>query len=148
MASQATYMALLTLFENNMRVLHWNVCGKNFAKDHTRFADYYEQLGEFMDQAAEQMITVGENPVNLTAVTDILQNDEVNAFIIDPKTTYSGHAANVAAKQMFEMLYKQAVELADEDDLPMDVCDVYMDHARYYRIEGTYKLGRALIDNE
>ena len=44
---------------------------------------------------------------------------------------------------MFKQLYDIALELADEDDLPDDVCDVFMDHARWFRIEGLYKLGRA-----
>ena len=34
--------------------------------------------------------------------------------------------------------------LATDDSLPADVADVFMDHARYYRIEGLYKLQRTL----
>lgn len=138
------YAAIVTLYENAMRVLHWKMCGKNFAKDHTRFGDYYDELGEYMDQTMEQMLTLGMNPVSLPMVTEILNNADVNAITIDPNQDYDGMTANHAALQMFTTLHELALSLATDDSLPADVADVFMDHARYYRIEGLYKLQRTL----
>ena len=146
MQSLRTYMAMLTLYENNFRILHWKLAGAEFHKTHERFGAYYDQLGTFMDETAEQMITLGETPVSSRDALSILQGETgFTAVMIDPALDYSADAANHAAYHMFEQLREMAVELADADDdeLPIEVSDVFMDHARWYRIEGMYKLQRA-----
>ena len=50
MATFETYHALLTLTENNMRVIHWKLKGDDFDVVHPRYASYYEKLGEMMDE--------------------------------------------------------------------------------------------------
>lgn len=146
MQSLRTYMAMLTLYENNFRILHWKLAGAEFHKTHERFGDYYDQLGTFMDETAEQMITLGETPVSSRDALSILQGETgFTAVMIDPALDYSADAANHAAYHMFEQLREMAAEFADADDdeLPIEVSDVFMDHARWYRIEGMYKLQRA-----
>ena len=55
-------------------------------------------------------------------------------------------AANQAAYRMFKLLNQLSVEIATDDGIPADVADVFMDHAKWFRIEGLYKLGRAMDD--
>ena len=56
MAIFETYHALLTLTENNMRVIHWKLKGDDFNVTHSRYGMYYEKLGEMMDETAEQIM--------------------------------------------------------------------------------------------
>lgn len=138
------YLSLLTIYENNMRMLHWNLAGKGFHTAHERFGKYYEELGQYMDETAEQLITLGGIPVNVAEAIDIVRESDVDAFLIESNRDYDKESANAAAKKMFDQLYAAASEI---DDIPDDVEDVFIGHMRYYRIEGTYKLGRAGIHN-
>lgn len=144
MCPQTLYMALLTLYENNLRGLHWKLMGPNFNMDHLRFGDYYDKLGCFLDETAEMMISMGISPISVMSLNDILSSDEINAIAIDMSKDYTGEAANIAAQQMFTQLYEKAAALAKDDSLPVDVQDVYMAHAKFYRIECLYKLQRTL----
>lgn len=145
MNEQELYMALLTIYENNFRGLHWKLSGHNFNNNHTRFSDYYEQLGTFLDETAEQMIIQGMTPVSSSRALDILNQTDVNAILVDMSLDYTGDEANRAALMMFEQLHGHALSLATSDDIPADTADVYMDHAKYYSIEGKYKLARFMI---
>ena len=138
------YLALLTLYQNNAQVLHWKVCHHNFHKTHERYAEYYDQLNEYMDQTAEQMITIGMSPLNMSGALDVVSSSDFSAFQIDPAKNYAPDVADNAFYSMFSQLHDISLKLADEDDLPDDVQDVFMDHARWFRIEGLYKLGRAI----
>jgi hypothetical protein len=141
------YMALLTLNENNFRVLHWKLCNKGFQTAHVRFGGYYDQLGDYMDETAEQMISMGMTPVNMSdALGVVRESEDVHGIIMSAEQSYDVKTADIAAKNMFDQLYSLAASLADEDDLPIDVQDVFTGHARYFRIEGSYKLGRSLAE--
>lgn len=144
MDEQELYMALLTVYENNFRGLHWKLSGHNFNNNHTRFGDYYEQLGTYLDETAEQMIIQGKTPISSSRALDILNQDNISAILIDMSLDYTGDEANRAAAMMFEQLHGHALSLATSDSIPADTADVYMDHAKYYSIEGKYKLARAL----
>lgn len=137
-----TYLAALTIYENNFRVLHWKMCGPGFHVAHERFGTYYDTLGTFMDQTAEAMISIGDSPVNLMQAIEILQSDSIPAIVIGPEDNYSVDAADTAAKDMFTLLYSMSSQLAEETEMPADIADIFMDHARYYRLENNYKLGR------
>lgn len=133
------YLSLLTIYENNMRMLHWKLAGKGFHTAHERFGKYYEELGQYMDETAEQIISLGGSPVNMAEAIGIVRESDIDAFLIESNRDYDGMSANSAARKMFDQLYAAA----DIDDLPDDVEDVFVGHRRYYRLEGMYKLGRA-----
>lgn len=141
-----TYMAYLTLYENNFRILHWKLAGPHFHCNHERFGGYYDHLGTLLDETAEQAITIGLAPVSSRDALTLLDADINTAIIIDPTLDVSGEAADVAANHMFEQLRSMASEIATDTSIPPEVADVFMDHARYFRIEGTYKLGRTLTE--
>lgn len=142
------YLALLTLYENNCRQLHWKLSGKGFHTGHERFGTYYDQLGTFMDETAEQAITMGQSPVNVADAMTLVQESDVDGLIINGSEDYCGKAANVAAHKMFTQLYNLSTEILKDEALAEDVRDVFMGHAKWYRIEGLYKLGRALTHGE
>ena len=143
MATFETYHALLTLTENNMRVMHWKLKGDDFDMVHPRYASYYEKLGEMMDETAEQMITMGHVPMNISNTLMYLGKDiGVDATIMNPELDYTSKIADEITYKMFSELYDFASHLAVDAALPADVQDVFMGHAKWFRIEGLYKLGR------
>lgn len=147
MNKQKLYLALLTVYENNFRVLHWKASGKHFLSEHNKYSDYYEKLGEYMDETAEQLLSMGEDPINAyNAINYLREDDSVHATLVNPDDDFCPVKATQAAVEMFNTLYDISLELATDDDLPADVSDVYMAHVRYYRIEGKYKMTRQLID--
>lgn len=140
----ALYLALLTIYENNCRQLHWKLSGKGFHTAHERFGTYYDQLGTFMDETAEQAITMNQSPVNVSDALKLVQESDIDAILINSAEDYCGKSANVAAYKMLTQLYNLATEILKDESLAEDVRDVFMGHAKWYRIEGLYKLGRAL----
>lgn len=140
-----TYHALITLAENNMRVIHWKLCGDDFNITHERYGKYYDELGNMMDECAEQMITIGINPVSMMEAVEILKSDsDVHAIVMDPSINYDASSADRAAIEMFTQLHTIANQLSCDSNLPCDVQDVILDHAKWFRIEGLYKLGRTV----
>lgn len=146
MDEQQLYMALLVVYENNFRGLHWKLAGPNFHTNHLRFGDYYEKLGEFMDETAEQMIIQYKAPVSAQDALKILEADTETAILVDMNQDYDADIANKLAMVMFNQLYTRSIALAKSDSIPADVADVYMDHSRYYSLEAKYKLARTLND--
>lgn len=138
------YLAALTIYENNMRILHWKLRGPDFHTTHERFGDYYEELGKYMDEAAEQIISMGDDPVNSSDAMEIVRQSDLNGFVLKADADYPDDSAENAAYNMMEQLYKLSSELAGDDSLPIDVSDVFMGHAKYFRIEGMYKLARRI----
>ena len=134
--NMTTYMAALTLYENNMRIIHWKLAGSEFHTTHERYGDYYEELGKYMDETAEQMITCGLPPVNSSEALNHMQSADFDAFTLSGTMDFDKQTAELAAF------------LADDSSLPVDVQDVFMGHAKYYRIEGLYKLGRRIKATE
>lgn len=142
-----TYMGALTLYENNMRILHWKLRGKGFHTDHERYGDYYEELGKYMDETAEQLISVGLNPLSIMESIDQMHSSNLEAFTFSGSMDFDGETADKASYSMMKQLYDLASELAGDQSLPIDVQDVFMGHAKYFRIEGIYKLGRRIKED-
>lgn len=144
MATLGMYHALLTLAENNMRVIHWKLIGTDFHEAHARYGEYYEQLGVFMDETAEQMITLGYTPMNMSNALVLLGKDTgVHATIMNPELSYTSMVADKVTKKMFDELYDFAAHLAVDAAIPSDVQDVFMNQAKWFRITSIYKLDRA-----
>ena len=100
-----------------------------------------------MDQTAEQMITLGENPVNDQEALQQVEQSDINAFMISGDMELDVMTANRSCSIMMTQLYDLVLSIATDDSIPADVQDVFMDHARWYRIEGKYKLGRAIREH-
>ena len=142
--SLRNYMAVLTVYENNFRVLHWKLCGRDFHVTHSRFGDYYDEMGTFLDETAEQILSLGGTPVNSHEALAMLESSNTNVIVIDPSSDYSSEAADTAALQMFTTLYGMSSALMSDSSIGQDVQDVFLQHSKYYRLEGFYKLKRAM----
>jgi len=139
------YMAFVTIYENNFRVLHWKLSGCDFQTAHPRYGDYYDHMGDMLDEVAEQIISMGGNPVNAKEALGMLEASTDRAIIIDSAEDYSACAADTAASIMFNTLYDLAVTMCKTDDIPVDVQDMFIQHSKYYRIENKFKIARTMI---
>lgn len=60
--------ALVDLIDltNGVRMAHWTVRGPHFAALHAKFEEFYDQLGEAVDDTAERIIQLGGTPEGTT----------------------------------------------------------------------------------
>lgn len=145
MATLELYHSLLILVENNMRVIHWKLNGSDFHEAHARYGEYYEKLGDMIDETAEQMISLGHIPMNMSNALALLSKDTgVHAVVMNPGMDYTSKIADDVTKKMFDELYDFAAHLAVDAAIPVDVQDVFTEHARWFRLTSIYKLGRTV----
>ena len=78
---------------------------------------------------------------------DQMHNASLEAFTFSGSMDFDGETADKASYSMMKQLYDLASELAGDQSLPIDVQDVFMGHAKYFRIEGIYKLGRRIKED-
>lgn len=139
------YLSLLKIYADCTQMVHWKNIGAGFHTAHPRYGEYYGELIEFMDQTAEQMITLGLNPVSYPeALAIVRDSDDVHGIMVTSDMNFTESSGDTVCLNMFNQLYELAESLADDDDLPVDVQDVFMSHAKWYRIEGKYKIARNL----
>ena len=82
--------ALLRLYEQNFRNLHWNSIGLEFNDSHKNITtEYYEMLSKSVDEVAEILCMYGVDPANYIEALDIIQSCEKKYLIVDSKTKYS-----------------------------------------------------------
>ena len=136
------YHALLTLYVSNLRVIHWTVSGKGFHTSHARYQTYYETLYDYIDETAEALLSMGQRPVSVFEAIRLVRESNIDGFILDGTENLCPEIGDKHIMKMFDQLYDLSEDLADEDDLPVDVSDIFMGHAKYFRLEGKYKLGR------
>lgn len=145
------YVAALTLYENNFHVLHWKMAGKDFERAHKRFGNYYEELQDMLDEAAEQLLSLGGNPTNIVDSVKYLEASEsFSATIVSAEQDYCSMTANKIGLVMFKQLHDIATSIATSTDGTYgdDVKDILIKHMDYYRLEGFYKLNRFLVEPE
>lgn len=58
-------MGLMKVAEDNLKILHHNLVGKNFFGGHTRLGDYYEMVDKIADSVIELGISLGFIEPNL-----------------------------------------------------------------------------------
>ncbi|MEI6161248.1 MAG: DNA starvation/stationary phase protection protein Dps, partial [Roseococcus sp.] len=51
---------------NGVRMAHWTVRGPHFAALHAKFEEFYDQLGEAVDDSAERVVQLGGTPTGPT----------------------------------------------------------------------------------
>lgn len=60
--SMAAYVADLGVLDIKLHNLHWNVEGPDFFPLHAKLEEFYDQIGEDLDDVAERMLMVGRRP--------------------------------------------------------------------------------------
>jgi hypothetical protein len=139
------YLALLKIYMDNVQLVHWRVCGNGTHTAHPRYGTYYDALGTFMDETAEQMITLGESPISYPQALELVRDaDDIHGILLTGDMQYTESSGDTVVLNMFNQLYDLAESLSRDDSLPTDVQDVFMNHAKWYRIEGKYKIAQNL----
>lgn len=74
------------VFYQNIKVLHWNIEGKNFFELHEVYGEYYETAAAHIDLIAERVLMLGGRPIgkfseyleksNISEVEDIKNDRE------------------------------------------------------------------------
>lgn len=76
--------ALFTIYSNNFRMLHWKACGENFDSGHAIAEDYYNKLGDDIDDIAEVMMRENEIPLTLEECLDA--KHDMNISLVDVRS--------------------------------------------------------------
>ncbi|USD37713.1 Dps family protein [Ferrimonas sp. SCSIO 43195] len=63
----------------NVRGFHWNIKGADFFELHTKFEEIYNVLLEKVDEIAERVLTLGQQPLH--AFSDYLQLSQIQQAI-------------------------------------------------------------------
>ena len=97
-------LAALILFQHNVKILHWNLVGVDFDPVHQLLGDYYDQLGEFIDDIAETSIQLEIPPVGLTEAFDILNGLNDDFVALEGKEIFTSEESFNSLGIMFEKL--------------------------------------------
>jgi DNA-binding ferritin-like protein len=82
--------ALLRLYEQNFRNLHWNAKGEDFNDSHKSITtEYYEMVSEDVDKIAEILAMLGTNPCNYPQALEIINADPGKFVIVDNNKLYT-----------------------------------------------------------
>jgi DNA-binding ferritin-like protein len=82
--------AVLRIYEQNFRNLHWNSKGIEFNDSHKNITtEYYEMIAADVDKVAELLAIMGIDPFNYLEAAEYVTKSEVKYFIVDSKTHYS-----------------------------------------------------------
>lgn len=68
----------LTIFANNVKMLHWNCKGNEFGAVHDGLTnDLYDKMTDDIDRVAEMMIRLSIRPLNLYEVVQIGEENDI-----------------------------------------------------------------------
>ena len=82
--------AVLRIYEQNFRNLHWNSKGLEFNDSHKNITtEYYEMISADVDKVAELLAILGVDPLNYLEAAEYVTKSEVKYFIVDSKTHYT-----------------------------------------------------------
>lgn len=82
--------ALLRLYEQNFRNLHWNSAGLEFNDSHKNITtEYYEMVSEDVDAVAEILCMFDVNPANYVEAYELISKSENQYLIIDSGKKYT-----------------------------------------------------------
>lgn len=82
--------AVLRIYEQNFRNLHWNSAGMEFNDSHKSITtEYYEMVSDDIDKVAEILAILGVNPFNYLEAADFITKSDNKYFIVDSQTLYS-----------------------------------------------------------
>lgn len=78
--------ALLMVYNNNFKVLHWSARGEKFDRMHNIAANYDYETNQDLDKVAEMILRIEPNPGNkfptaLTAI-EMLKNYQTMSFLV------------------------------------------------------------------
>ena len=82
--------AVLRIYEQNFRNLHWNSKGLEFNDSHKNITtEYYEMLSDDVDKIAEILAVLGVDPFNYLEAAEYITKSETKYFIVDSHAHYN-----------------------------------------------------------
>ena len=82
--------AVLRIYEQNFRNLHWNSKGIEFNDSHKNITtEYYEMVSDDVDKIAEILAMLNLDAFNYLEAADYITKSETKYFIVDSKAHYS-----------------------------------------------------------
>ena len=82
--------ALMRLYEQNFRNLHWNSKGIEFNDSHKNITtEYYEMVSADVDKVAEIIAMLGMDAFNYLEAAEYITKSEKKYFIVNSATHYS-----------------------------------------------------------
>lgn len=135
-------LALLTVYQYNLRVLHWKVTGLDFDDKHALLSDYYEAFDGFIDKVAELAMELGQDPISFNEIHSLCGSLEENVLICNGNTNYS----SIDALKLVDNMFNQLLTVIEncQQGSPSDVQSELDDIKQYLRLEGKYKNKRRL----
>ena len=104
-------LANYSVFYQNVRGYHWNIQGDNFFELHAKFEELYNDLFMKIDEVAERILTLGEEPA---------YNFSKYLEVSDIKETHQVSDGKVAITEIIDafavLLAKQRTILAESGD--------------------------------
>ncbi len=129
----------LVVSHHNMRMLHWNVKGHGFDKAHEKFDEYTSKLSTFIDEIAEIMLMIYEEPLDLVSAIKVVESSDNELIYIGAGSKYPVTSAYAICNNIFESLLKTYVDASLSDDLPSDIKSKLDEHTYFFRLELRYK---------
>lgn len=113
--------ALLRLYEQNFRNLHWNSVGEDFNDSHKSITtEYYEMLSKDVDFIAEVLCMYNTNPVNYMEAAEMISSAESKYLLVESGRKYTRKEICEYADVMFKDICKLLSEIIAQVQNPMD----------------------------
>ena len=69
------FLSDLEMLNVKLQNYHWNVIGKGFFTTHEKLEEYYDEIREQIDEVAEHILTLGNQPVG--TMKDFVENSKI-----------------------------------------------------------------------
>lgn len=103
------------IYYQNLRTLHWYAKGRTFFALHSKFEEYYSEASEVVDELAERILMLGENPAHTFAQYSSTSKLKETEVISDgTKAVEMVLANNEYLLQTVKESFKLAGEAGDE----------------------------------
>jgi starvation-inducible DNA-binding protein len=122
----AGLQADLSVLSRKVKNYHWNVRGRDFFTLHAQFEALYDQLAEFMDQAAERLVALGHRPLPGLAADLERASLKEEAGFLDPMKMVGTVLADLEQLSKTVMAVQDAANEAD-DRVTANMLDDFLD---------------------
>ncbi|MCT4672804.1 MAG: DNA starvation/stationary phase protection protein [Prolixibacteraceae bacterium] len=103
-------LANYQLFYMNLRAFHWNIKGEKFFELHAKFEELYDETLLKVDEIAERILTLGEEPAH--TFTKYLELSEIK----EQEGLNDAHSTVNSVLDSFEILIRKQRVLLDLSD--------------------------------
>ena len=104
----------LTIFANNVKMLHWNCKGNEFGAVHDGLTnELYDKMTDDVDRVAEMMIRLSLRPLNLYEVVEI--GEENDTPVVNSNYLYEKEEVYKYIQKMLIVIMKNIEETLELD---------------------------------